>query len=68
MGDRTGGRCIRRMRQGWHDFRRIRATLDPHCVFLNGYLSELLDANGPMPSDTTKPEAVKGYGIPQKLS
>ena len=49
----------------WHDFRRIRATLDPYGVFLNAYLSQLLDANGPVPSDTAKPEAVKGYGIPQ---
>ena len=52
----------------WHDFLRIRATLDPHGVFLNGYLSQLLDANGPVPSDTATPEAVKGYGIPQQLS
>ena len=27
----------------WHDFRRIRATLDPQGVFLNEYLRKLLD-------------------------
>ena len=28
----------------WNDFRRVRASLDPHGVFLNGYLRELFDA------------------------
>jgi FAD-linked oxidoreductase len=34
----------------WHDFRRMRATLDPQGLFLSGYLSRLLDANSPVPS------------------
>jgi FAD-linked oxidoreductase len=33
----------------WHDFRRVRAALDPHNVFLNDYLRCLLDADGPVP-------------------
>jgi FAD-linked oxidoreductase len=33
----------------WHDFRRVRATLDPHGIFLNEYLRKLFDADGPMP-------------------
>jgi FAD-linked oxidoreductase len=32
----------------WNDFRRIRARLDPHGVFLNSYLRELFDANTPV--------------------
>ena len=38
----------------WHDFRRIRATLDPHGLFLNDYLRQLFDADGPVPSDTAR--------------
>ena len=34
----------------WHDFRRIRATLDPHGMFLNSYLRELFAADAPIPS------------------
>ncbi len=34
----------------WHDFRRVRAALDPHGVFLNDYLRQLLDASGPIPT------------------
>ena len=33
----------------WHDFRRIRATLDPKGLFLNHYLTDLFDANSPVP-------------------
>ncbi len=33
----------------WHDFRRVRAALDPRGVFLNEYLRRLLDADGPIP-------------------
>ncbi|HLI07970.1 MAG TPA: D-arabinono-1,4-lactone oxidase [Ktedonobacteraceae bacterium] len=33
----------------WHDFRRIRAALDPQGLFLNDYLRQLLDADGPVP-------------------
>ncbi|MBF6592045.1 MAG: FAD-binding protein [Ktedonobacterales bacterium] len=32
----------------WHDFRRVRATLDPHGIFLNAYLRTLFDADGPV--------------------
>lgn len=39
----------------WHDFRRIRATLDPQGLFLNDYLRRLFDAEGPVPSDTAHP-------------
>ncbi len=32
----------------WDDFRRIRASLDPRGVFLNGYLGNLFDAEVPV--------------------
>lgn len=32
----------------WHDFRRIRATLDPEGRFLNDYLRQLFDADHPL--------------------
>jgi FAD-linked oxidoreductase len=34
----------------WHDFRRVRAALDPAGVFLNDYLRRLLDAGSPIPA------------------
>ena len=34
----------------WHDFRRVRAALDPQGVFLNSYLRDLFDAAVPLPS------------------
>jgi FAD/FMN-containing dehydrogenase len=34
----------------WHDFRRIRAALDPQGIFLNDYLRRLFDADGPVPA------------------
>ncbi len=34
----------------WHDFRRIRASLDPKGLFLNSYLKTLFDADSPIPS------------------
>ncbi len=34
----------------WHDFRRVRASLDPQGIFLNDYLRQLFDADGPLPS------------------
>ena len=40
----------------WHDFRRVRATLDPHGTFLNDYLRKLFDAGGPIP-DANKGQA-----------
>lgn len=33
----------------WHDFRRVRAALDPQGVFLNDYLRQLFDADAPVP-------------------
>ena len=38
----------------WHDFRRIRATLDPKGLFLNNYLTDLFDANGPVSLNNTR--------------
>jgi hypothetical protein len=35
----------------WQDFRRVRAALDPQGVFLNSYLHDLFDADGPLPSN-----------------
>ncbi|HEX6779786.1 MAG TPA: D-arabinono-1,4-lactone oxidase, partial [Ktedonobacterales bacterium] len=35
----------------WHDFRRIRAALDPQGLFLNDYLRRLFDADAPVSSD-----------------
>ena len=37
----------------WHDFRRIRAALDPQGIFLNDYLRELFDAGTPVTSPIT---------------
>ena len=34
----------------WHDFRRIRAMLDPQGIFLNEYLSQIFDAEKDIPS------------------
>ena len=36
----------------WHDFRRVRAQLDPQGMFLNDYLRSLFDAGTPVPSET----------------
>src|SRR5579875_1320762 len=33
----------------WHDFRRVRASVDPQGIFLNDYLRQLFDADGPAP-------------------
>lgn len=35
----------------WDDFRRIRARLDPHGIFLNSYLQNLFDAEVPVSAD-----------------
>ncbi len=35
----------------WHDFRRIRAALDPQGMFLNDFLRKLFAADGPIPED-----------------
>jgi FAD-linked oxidoreductase len=42
----------------WHDFRRIRSALDPQGLFLNDYLRQLLDADGPVPAAKISPENV----------
>ena len=34
----------------WHDFHRVRASLDPKGIFLNDYLTALFDANGSIPA------------------
>ena len=34
----------------WHDFRRVRDSLDPKGIFLNTYLKTLFDADSPIPS------------------
>jgi FAD-linked oxidoreductase len=36
----------------WHDFRRVRASLDPKGIFLNSYLRELFDADSAVPTAT----------------
>jgi FAD-linked oxidoreductase len=40
---------LARLYPRWHDFRRVRAQLDPQGVFLNAYLRELLAADEPVP-------------------
>ena len=42
----------------WHDFRRVRASLDPKGIFLNEYLTALFDANGVVPSNDKKSSVV----------
>ncbi|HTK10682.1 MAG TPA: D-arabinono-1,4-lactone oxidase [Ktedonobacteraceae bacterium] len=37
----------------WHDFRRIRATLDPEGLFLNDYLRQLFATDHPLPDATS---------------
>lgn len=39
----------------WDDFRRVRAALDPHGLFLNDYLRTLLDAGSPVTSPDADP-------------
>lgn len=41
----------------WHDFQRVRASLDPQGMFLNGYLRELFDAETPAMPDVTNATA-----------
>jgi len=41
----------------WHDFQRIRATLDPQGMFLNGYLHTLFGVDTP---EATEPSSVPG--------
>ncbi|GAC1522088.1 MAG: hypothetical protein NVS3B14_23100 [Ktedonobacteraceae bacterium] len=35
----------------WHDFRRVRAALDPNGMFLNDYLRALFDVDAPVLPD-----------------
>jgi len=37
----------------WHDFRRVRAAIDPQGMFLNDYLRKLFDADTPVTPDVT---------------
>jgi len=37
----------------WLDFRRVRATLDPEGMFLNGYLHKLFDTDTLVTPDVT---------------
>ena len=50
----------------WHDFRRIRAILDPQGLFLNDYLRQLFDADGSVPSDPANP-VNDTYSCPRPL-
>jgi FAD/FMN-containing dehydrogenase len=52
MHTRTAGE-LAELYPHWHDFRRVRAALDPQGVFLNSYLRDLFDADGPLPSNVT---------------
>jgi len=52
MHTRTAGE-LATLYPRWHDFRRVRAALDPEGVFLNSYLRDLFDAGGPVPSGVT---------------
>ena len=36
----------------WHDFRRVRAALDPQGMFLNDYVRALFDADAPVSPET----------------
>jgi FAD-linked oxidoreductase len=48
----------------WHDFRRVRAQLDPNGLFLNDYLRRLLDSDGPVPPPPASAET-SGIGLRQ---
>jgi FAD/FMN-containing dehydrogenase len=52
MHTRTAGE-LAELYPHWHNFRRVRATLDPQGVFLNSYLRDLFDADEPLPSNVT---------------
>ncbi|MBE3567804.1 MAG: FAD-binding protein [Thermogemmatispora sp.] len=40
----------------WHDFRRLRAQLDPQGIFLNPYLRELFAVDEPLPTPAGQPD------------
>lgn len=52
MHTRTAGE-LAELYPHWHDFRRVRAALDPQGTFLNRYLRDLFDADEPLPPDIT---------------
>ncbi|HXX77356.1 MAG TPA: D-arabinono-1,4-lactone oxidase [Ktedonobacteraceae bacterium] len=52
MHTRTAGEMAE-LYPHWHDFRRVRAALDPQGVFLNSYLRDLFDADKPLPSNVS---------------
>jgi FAD-linked oxidoreductase len=52
MHTRTAGE-LAELYPHWHDFRRVRAALDPQGVFLNSYLRELFSADEPLPTGVT---------------
>ena len=49
----------------WHDFRRIRAALDPQGVFLNDYLRRLFDADGPIAAEAGAQAALGDNAAPR---
>ncbi len=51
MHTRTAGE-LAELYPRWHDFRRVRAQLDPQGMFLNDYLRSLFDASTPVSSET----------------
>jgi len=57
MHTRTAGE-LAELYPHWHDFRRVRAALDPQGVFLNSYLRDLFDADGPLLSSVTSEPGV----------
>jgi FAD-linked oxidoreductase len=51
MHTRTAGE-LAELYPRWHDFRLVRAQLDPQGMFLNDYLRSLFDADTPVSSET----------------
>jgi len=51
MHTRTAGE-LAELYPRWHDFRRVRAQLDPRGMFLNDYLRSLFDAGTPVSLET----------------
>ncbi len=47
----------------WHDFRRVRAALDPQGLLLNDYLRQLFDVDAPVPdASTAEQQAIAEQG------
>jgi FAD-linked oxidoreductase len=51
----------------WHDFQRIRATLDPQGMFLNGYLHALFGVDTPEAIDPSSIPGVPGVSTKGEL-